>query len=94
MRLERNIDENSKLELKVLIDKTESYNDFKSFKKVFLPLIGEYDLVKQSEHLFIFKLPEIKNKDGVMILFQSDLDLLKVSGECVLFEYSWPPIKE
>ena len=70
------------------------YTELKGFRKVFLPLLGEYRVIRQSEHVFVFQIPELYGQDKVIILFHSDLTLFGVSGRCILFEYSWAKIRE
>lgn len=94
MRIERRLDENGKLELLVFQENGEQYSELKGFRKVFLPLIGEHKVIRQSEHVFMFQIPEMYDQEKVIILFHSDLKLFELSGRCILFEYRWARVKE
>ena len=83
MRIEKRLDENGKVELVVHQDSEELYTELKGFRKVFLPLLGEHKVIRQSEHVFMFQIPEFYGQDKVIILFHSDLALFGVSGKCV-----------
>lgn len=88
MRIEKRIDENEKVELVVFKEPGETIStNFKGFRKDFLPLVGEHKIVKQTEHTYLFQLPEQYGQERVMIMFYSDVELLRVSGKCILFEY-------
>ena len=89
MRIEKRLDENGKIEVVIHQENEELYTELKGFRKAFLPLLGEHKVIRQSEHVFMFQIPEFYGQDKVIILFHSDLTLFGVSGKCILFEYGW-----
>ena len=93
MRIEKRVDENNKIELVVHQENGEVYNELKGFRKIFLPLLEDYKVVRQGEHVYVFQIPELYGQDKVIILFHSDLKMFEVSGKCILFEYSWAKVR-
>ena len=89
MLIERLLDENNKLEIKVVNDDNAKYTNLKAFKKDFLPLLGEHRVVRVTEHTFSFQVPELYDTTKVLILFQSDLCLYNINM-LRIFEYSFP----
>lgn len=89
MLIERLVDENGKLELKVINDENEQYTNLKAFRKEFLPLLGEHKIIGVSEHVFKFQVPELYDTTKVLILFHSDLALYNI-GSMKIFEYNFP----
>lgn len=89
MFIEREIDENGKTILHVFNDSKDSFTNLKSFKKDFLPILGEHKIIKASEHIAVFQTPELYDTTKVFILFHSDL-LLFNNGKCLIFEYNFP----
>lgn len=92
MIIERTLDENNKIELKVFNDDNEKYSNLKAFKKDFLPLLGEHKVVRVTEHTFSFQIPELYGTTKVLILFHSDLCLYNVNM-LRIFEYNFPRIE-
>ena len=62
MRIEKRLDENAKVELVVHKEDEELYAELKGFRKVCLPLLGEHKVIRQSEHVFMFQIPEFTDR--------------------------------
>ena len=90
MVIEREIDDNGKIILRVINDSEDNFTNLKAFRKDFLSLIGEHEIVKISEHTTVFQTPELYGTDKVFIVFFSDLALFNKSGKCLVFEYNFP----
>lgn len=89
MIIERNVDENGKLFLRVFNDSKENYTNLKAFRKDFLPVLGEHKIIKITEHTTVLQIPEQYDTDKVLIVFHSDLALYN-NGKCLIFEYNFP----
>ena len=89
MLIERLLDENDKLEIRVINNDDAKYTNLKAFKKDFLPLLGEHRIVRVTEHTFSFQTPELYGTTKVLILFHSDLCLYNVNM-LRIFEYNFP----
>jgi hypothetical protein len=89
MLIERLLDENNKLEIRVVNDDDAKYTNLKAFKKDFLPLLGEHRVVRVTEHTFSFQVPELYDTTKVLILFHSDLCLYNINM-LRIFEYNFP----
>ena len=91
MRIERLVDENNKLELRVVNDDGSNYTNLKAFKKDFLPVLGEHKVLGVSEHVFKFQVPEQYGTTKVLILFHSDLSLFNHTA-LKIYEYNFPKV--
>ena len=89
MVIEREIDNNGRMILTLINDSQDSYTNLKAFRKDFLPLIGEHEIIKVSEHTTVFQTSDLYGTDNVFILFLSDLALFN-NGKCTVFEYKFP----
>ena len=93
MKMERYIDEDGKVVVKLINDNNKNYNGLRMFKKDFIDKF-EHKVIKESEHTYVFQVPRMYDSEWVYILFHSDLHLFNTAGECEIYEYRWLIRKE